>query len=183
MRLNFITGFSMDILIFGACFVIIAVASKQIGQSLTKTGLPLISGFLLTGVVAGPYILDLISVEATMNLRFVDEISLGFIAFAAGGELYLKELKTRLKTITCVTTGLVVCTFSLTGLTFFFLSDFLPFMKTMPMAAKIAVSIPAGAIMIARSPSSAIAIVNGLRAKGAEFEGTRDVIILADRKR
>lgn len=170
----------MDILVFGACFVIIAVASKQIGQSLTKTGLPLISGFLLTGVVAGPYILDLISVEAAMNLRFVDEISLGFIAFAAGGELYLKELKTRLKTIAWVTTGLVVCTFSLTGLTFFFLSDLIPFMKTMPMAAKVAVSILAGAIMVARSPSSAIAIVNELRAKGLFTQTALGVTIIMD---
>ncbi|MCD4674911.1 MAG: cation:proton antiporter [Desulfobacula sp.] len=110
----------MDVLVFGACFVIIAAASKQIGNTLVKTGLPLISGFLLTGIIAGPYVLDLIPVEATLNLGFVDEISLGFIAFAAGSELYLKELKTRLKTIAWVTTGLVVCTFSLTGPTIFF---------------------------------------------------------------
>ncbi len=129
----------MDLLIFGVGFAIIAAASKQIGQGLVKTGLPLISGFLLTGIVAGPYVLDLISVEATLNLRFVDEISLGFIAFAAGGELYLKELKTRVKSIAWVTTSLVVCTFSLTSLTFFLLSGFIPFMKTMPMTAKIAV--------------------------------------------
>lgn len=76
----------MDLLIFGVGFARIAAASKQIGQSLVKTGLPLISGFLLTGIVAGPYVLDLISVEAISNLRFVDEISLGFIAFAAGNE-------------------------------------------------------------------------------------------------
>jgi len=78
----------MDLLVFGTCFAIIAIASKQIGHSLVKTGIPLISGFLLTDIVAGPYVLDLITREATLNLRFVDEISLGFIAFAAGGELY-----------------------------------------------------------------------------------------------
>ena len=66
----------MDLLVFGACFAIIAAASKQIGQSLVKTGLPLISGFLLTGIVAGPYVLDLISIDAILNLRFIDEISL-----------------------------------------------------------------------------------------------------------
>ena len=115
----------MDILIFGACFAIIAISSKQIGHSLVKTGLPLISGFLLTGIVAGPYVLDLIPKEATLNLRFVDEISLGFIAFAAGSELYLKELKSKLKSIAWITIGLVATTFSLTAFVFFFLSDFL----------------------------------------------------------
>ncbi len=170
----------MDILVFGACFAIIALASKQIGQSLVKTGLPLISGFLLTGIVAGPYVLGLISVEACLNLRFVDEISLGFIAFAAGGELYLKELKTRLKSIAWITAGLVVCTFTLTGITFFFLSDFIPFMNSMPMPAKISVSILAGAIMVARSPSSAIAVVNELRAKGSFTQTVLGVTIIMD---
>ncbi len=66
----------MDLLIFCLAFAIIAAASKQIGQTLVKTGLPLISGFLFTGIVAGPYVLDLISMEAALNLRFVDEISL-----------------------------------------------------------------------------------------------------------
>ncbi len=170
----------MDILVFSACFAIIAAASKQIGQGLVKTGLPLISGFLLTGIVAGPYVLDLISVEATLNLRFVDEISLGFIAFAAGGELYLKELKTRVKSIAWVTMGLVVCTFSLTSLTFFFFSGFIPFMKTMSVTAKIAVSILAGAIMVARSPASAIAVVNELRAKGPFTQTVLGVTVIMD---
>jgi len=170
----------MDVIVFGACFTLIAIASQQIGQSLLKTGLPLISGFLLTGIIAGPYVLGLISSEAVLNLRFVDEIALGFIAFAAGGELYLKELKSRLKNIAWITTGLVVCTFSLTGLTFFFLSGFIPFMKTMPMSAKIGVSILAGAIMVARSPSSAIAIVNELRARGPFTQIVLGVTVIMD---
>ena len=170
----------MNILVFGACFAIIAIASKQIGQSLVKTGLPLISGFLLTGIIAGPYVLGLIPEEAALNLRFVDEISLGFIAFAAGSELYLKELKARLKTIAWVTIGLVFCTFTLTGLTFFLVSGFIPFMKTMPIAARVAVSILAGAIMVARSPSSAIAIVNELRAKGPFTQTILGVTIIMD---
>jgi len=170
----------MDLLVVGACFAIIAVASKQIGHSLMKIGLPLISGFLLTGIVAGPYVLGIISREATMNLRFVDEISLGFIAFAAGGELYLKELKSRLKSIAWVTTGLVVCTFCLTGLTVFFLSAHIPFMKPMPAAARIAVSILVGAILVARSPSSAIAIVNELRAKGPFTQTVLGVTVIMD---
>ncbi|NOX35614.1 MAG: cation:proton antiporter [Deltaproteobacteria bacterium] len=170
----------MEILVFAACFAIIAVASKQIGQSLVKTGLPLISGFLLTGIIAGPFVLGLIPSGAISNLRFVDEISLGFIAFSAGGELYINELKTRLKTIAWITICLVFCTFSLTGLTIFFVSGFIPFMKTMPVSAKIAVSILAGAILVARSPSSAIAIVNELRAKGPFTQIVLGVTMIMD---
>lgn len=170
----------MDILVFGACFAIIATASKQIGDSLKKTGLPLVTGFLLTGIVAGPYVLGLITREATSNLQFLDEIALGFIAFAAGSELYLNELKSRIKTIALVTAGLVVCTFSLTGVTVFLLADSIPFMAGMPAQARVAVAILAGAILVARSPSSAIAIVNELRAKGPFTQTVLGVTIIMD---
>lgn len=156
----------IDILVFSVGFIIIALASKQIGDYFAKAELPLITGFLFTGIVAGPHMLGLISIETTENLRFVDEMSLGFIAFATGNELYLEELKSRLKIITWVTISLIICTFTLCSLTIFFLSDFIPFMSKMTVASRLAVSILAGAILVSLSPSSVIAIVNELRAKG-----------------
>lgn len=170
----------MDLIVFGGCFAVIAIASRQIGQNLMKTGLPLISGFLFTGILTGPYGLDLITREAVANLRFVDEISLGFIAFAAGGELYVKEIWPRIKSIFWITSGLVVFTFSLASLSFFLMSDFIPFMDGMPLPARIGVSILAGAILVARSPSSAIAIVNELRAKGPFTQTVLGVTIIMD---
>jgi NhaP-type Na+/H+ or K+/H+ antiporter len=131
----------------------IVLASNQIGHTLVKTGLPLISGFLFTGIVAGPYALDLITREATLNLRFVDETALGFIAFAAGSELHLNELKARIKSIAWITGGLVISTFMLTGLALFFLSGAVPFMQNMPIPARVGVCLLAGAILVARSSS------------------------------
>lgn len=170
----------MDVLIFGACFAIIALASKQIGHGLMKTGLPLISGFLLTGIITGPYVLNLITSDAVLNLRFVDEISLGLIAFAAGSELFLKELKSKLKSIAWVTTGLVFFTFSLTATTFYCFGNYIPFMKSMEPGSRLAISLLAGAIMVARSPSSAIAIVNELRARGQFTQTVLGVTVLMD---
>jgi Trk K+ transport system NAD-binding subunit/mannitol/fructose-specific phosphotransferase system IIA component (Ntr-type)/Kef-type K+ transport system membrane component KefB len=170
----------MDFFVFITGFGLIALASKQMGQELLKTGLPLISGFLFTGILAGPYVLDLITKEAVANLRFVDQIALGFIAYAAGGELYLKELKSRFKSVAWVTTGLVISTFTLTSTVLFFLSDFIPFMSNMPVSARVSVSILAGAILVARSPSSAIAIVNELRAKGPFTQTALGVTIIMD---
>jgi Trk K+ transport system NAD-binding subunit/mannitol/fructose-specific phosphotransferase system IIA component (Ntr-type)/Kef-type K+ transport system membrane component KefB len=170
----------IDLLFLLIGFVVIALASKQIGVFFTKAGLPLISGFLLTGILVGPYVLGLISQETTAKLRFIDEMSLAVIAFAAGSELYLKELKNHFKNIAWVTVGLVVSTFTLGSLTVFMLSDFIPFMKTMPVASRIAVSILAGAILVARSPSSAMAIVNELRAKGPFTQTVLGVTMVTD---
>lgn len=170
----------MDILVVIGCFLIIALASKQIGRALTRTGLPLISGFLFTGIITGPYGLDLIKPEAILKLRFIDEFSLGFIAFAAGNELYLKEMKSSFKSIAWVTTCLVLSTFILCSLSFFALSGFIPFMQEMSVTGRIAVSILAGSIMVARSPSSAIAVINELRAKGPFTRTALGVTVIMD---
>ena len=170
----------MEILIFCACFAIIAIASKEIGQSLLQKGLPLISGFLFTGILTGPYVLNLISLEAIQNLQFIDELSLGFIAFAASNELHIKDLKKKYNSIVWISTGIIASTFVLCSFTVYMLSDWIPFMKDMPAPSRFAVSILAGAIMVARSPSSAIAIINELRAKGPFTSTVLSVTVIMD---
>jgi len=156
----------LNFLAVGLSFVILALASRQIGDLLVKTSLPLISGFLFTGILVGPYALNLISGEAVASLRFIDEIALAFIAFAAGNELYLEDIKERLKSIQWVSIGLIASTFPICGLAVFLLSDHIPFMRAMAVTDRIAVSLLAGSILVTLSPSSVIPVVNELRAKG-----------------
>ena len=170
----------MNIFIIIAGFAIVALASKQIGQYFIRAKLPLISGFLFTGIIAGPFMLGLITEEAIKTLRFIDQLSLAFIALAAGSELYLKDLRSRLKSIKWMTIGLVAATFILGSLIVFVLADFISFMQNMTISSKIAVSILAGTIMAARSPSSAIAIVNELRAKGPFTQTILGVTMVTD---
>ncbi len=168
------------ILVFTAGFAIIALASKQIGQFFSQMKLPLISGFLFAGIISGPFVLGFISAEAVEKLRFVDEISLAVIAFAAGSELYLKELRSRFKSITWVAIGNIVVIPVFGTLTVFLLADFVPFMRDMSMTNRIAVSMVAGGILVARSPSSAIAIINELRAKGPFTRTILGVTMITD---
>ncbi len=169
-----------DIAFFLAGFAMISLAADRIGEFFKKAQLPLISGFLFTGVVAGPYVLDLIPVEAVRNLGFVDEIALAFIAFAAGNELYVKELRGSLNSIRWITVGLVSSTFILGSMAMFMLADHIPFMREMPPTHRLAVSMLAGAILVARSPSSAIAVVNELRAQGPFTRTALGVTVIMD---
>ena len=170
----------MDIFVFATIFMIIALASNQIGELFRKAHLPLISGFLFTGIVAGPYLLNLISLDAVEHLRFVDAFALAFIAFAAGNELYIRELRGFFNRIRWVTVGLVLSTFTLGSIAFFLLAEQIPFMRPMPMAHRMAVAVLGGAILIARSPSSAIAVVTELRAKGPFTSTALGVTVIMD---
>ena len=88
-----------SLLITLSVFFILSMAAKDIGNIFTKLHLPLITGFLFAGILVGPDGLGLISKVQVSSLRFIDEISLAVIALAAGSELYIKELRSRLKSI------------------------------------------------------------------------------------
>jgi Kef-type K+ transport system membrane component KefB/Trk K+ transport system NAD-binding subunit/mannitol/fructose-specific phosphotransferase system IIA component (Ntr-type) len=165
---------------FLAVFLIVALASRQIGALFARLKLPLITGFLLTGVAAGPYVLRIVSPEDIEKLRFVDQLALAYIAFAAGSELVVRQIKSRLKAIRYTTIGLVFSALVIGSLAFFMLSGSIPFANAMPPVHRAAVALLAGAILVARSPSSAIAVVNELRAKGPFTKTALGVTVIMD---
>ena len=174
------TAHYLEILMYLAGFLIIAVASRHIAKSFINYKLPLITGLLITGIIAGPFVLQLIPEQAIVKLNFVNETALAYIAFAAGAELYLKELRMRLNSIGWNTIGQLVATFCLGSIAVYLLFEMLPFMGEMDMKSKIAVSILAGTIFVARSPSSAIAVIYELRAKGPFTQTTLGVTVFID---
>lgn len=161
-------------------FFIVALSSRQIGKYFSKIRLPLITGFLFAGILTGPYVLDIVPAVAVSKLKFIDELALAFIAFSAGSELVVRQIKSRLKTIRYVTLGLVLSTFCVSSIGFYLLSGIIPLINTMPAAHRAAASLMVGAIMTARSPSSAIAIVNELRAKGPFTKTALGVTMIMD---
>jgi Trk K+ transport system NAD-binding subunit/Kef-type K+ transport system membrane component KefB len=169
-----------QIIIFLAAFLIVAVAANQISRVFQRIRLPLITGLLVIGIIAGPDILGLISPEAVSNLGFINDIALAFIAFAVGSELYLNEMRSRFKSIAWMTATQIVITFILSSVGVYLLADMIPFMRNMEPNDRIAISILVGTIFIARSPASAIAIVNELRARGPFTRTSLGVTVVID---
>ena len=121
------------------------------------------------GMVAGPHGLQLIPESDIRTLRFVDELSLAFIAFTAGGKLLLGQLQRRIHAVFSVTVGLVVFEYVIGSGTVVFLAPHIEFMSEMDHLQCLAVGLMAGALVIARSPASAIAIVRELRCEKGRF--------------
>ena len=55
--------------------------------------LPNVTGYILAGVVIGPYVLNLIPAELTGGMEFLTDVALSFIAFGVGRYLRLDRLK------------------------------------------------------------------------------------------
>ncbi len=169
-----------QLLIYVLGFIWILFASDYFAKFFQKIHLPLITGFLVTGIVSGPHVLNLIEADSFENLGFINDVSLAFIAFAAGSELYLIEIRSRIKSIIWNTFGQFVVTFIIGTLAVYFLADLIPFMRNMTTGTKIAVSILAATIFVARSPSSAIAIISEMRAKGPFTQTAIGVTVVKD---
>lgn len=161
-------------------FAILVLSAKQIGVFFTRFNLPLVTGYLITGIIIGPFVLALIDHDSIETLFFIDEISLAMIAFIAGSELYLKELRSRIRSILIILASLAISIYILGSLAFFLLADWIPFMAEMPTDHRIAVALIAGSILIARSPSSAIAVINELRARGPYTKMVLGVTVAMD---
>ncbi|MAF11701.1 potassium transporter TrkA [Candidatus Poribacteria bacterium] len=171
---------SLSGLVVTAAFLMVALASKEIGAWFSRVRLPLITGFLFTGVLAGPHVFDLVSADAVSRLRLIDEVSLAVIAFAAGAELYVEELRGRLRSIRWTTIGLMSVTFAAGTVAVMLLGEWIPFVREMPTASRLAVALLAGVILVARSPSSAIAVINELRARGPFTQTAMGVTVIMD---
>ncbi|MCH8332106.1 MAG: cation:proton antiporter [Bacteroidetes bacterium] len=170
----------MDLFLIIGGFIIVAVASARLGGLFIKIRLPMITGLLVIGILSGPFILGLVEKDSIKSLNFINEFSLAFIAFAAGAELYVKELRSRFKSIVWMSLGQLVVTFVLGSLVVFYLSDIIPFMKDIDTAGRWAIALLAGIIFVASSPSSAIAVINELRAKGPFTQTAMGVTIVKD---
>lgn len=160
--------------------MLIAISSNQIARSFQKIKLPLITGLLFTGIIAGPYVIGLIPENAGTDLKFISETALAFIAFAAGSELYLRELRSRFNSIKWNTFGQLLVTFILGAIGVYLFAESIPYMAGKTYQVNLSIAAITAAVFVARSPASAIAVINELRAKGPFTQTVMGVTVVKD---
>lgn len=169
-----------EILIYLFGFIWILFGTNYFAGFFKKIKLPMITGFIVMGVIAGPYVLNLIPSTAVTKIQFINDFALAYIAFAAGAELYLKDLRSRLNSIAWNTFGQLAITFILSSIVVYFLASNIPFMAELSGSSRLAVSLLMATIFVARSPSSAIAIIHEMRAKGPFTQTVMGVTVIKD---
>ncbi len=173
-------GIDFEIMLPIIGFLIVTISANQIARTFQRIRLPLITGLIFTGIITGPYVIGLIPISAKSDLNFVNEVALAFIAFAAGAELYLRELRSRINSIKWNTFGQLVVTFVLGSILVYFVAGYIPYMSDLNSATKTSIAMLTAAVFVARSPASAIAVINELRAKGPYVQTVMGVTVVKD---
>ncbi len=118
--------------------------------------------------------------EGIHKLNFLNEIALAFIAFVVGSELFIKDIRSRMKSIISLILSQSILIFLLVSLVTFFAIELIPFMEKLNLAARIAISLLTGTIAIATSPAASIAVIDELRARGPFTQTSIGVIVVKD---
>ena len=161
-------------------FTVVAIAGHEIAKVFQKIKFPLITGLIITGIIAGSSVLNFIPSESLPKLNFLNDIALAIIAFSAGAELYLKELRSRINSIKWMTIGQLIITLLLSSFVIYHTTIYIPFMTDLSTNVRAIISILFGVIFVARSPSSAIAVINELRANGPFTKTAMGVTVVKD---
>ncbi len=142
------------------------LASYVSAQLLKSVNLPLISGYIFTGIIAGPYLTGFLSDVMVDRLSLVNDFALSFIALTAGGTLQIGFLRERFRAIIVDIILQAVIIFVIVLVFVIVISRHTTWIPDLSQGQIIALAALLGVISVARSPSSAIAIISECRASG-----------------
>ncbi len=150
------------------------------GKQTSRIKLPQITGFIVAGIVCGPYVMKFLSSTDVRGLQLLDGLALSLIALTAGGEMQIKRLRERLKTISYVVlfqTLVIVGGFILFG---YVARSIFPIFSEMTASTVFAFSLLLGILATATSPSTTIAIINETRSVGKYSDLVLSVAVVKD---
>jgi Kef-type K+ transport system membrane component KefB len=159
-------------------------AGMLTSELLELVGLPHLTGYLLTGVIAGPHVLHLIDHEVVRRLEVVNVFALALIALAGGIELRLDVLKSTRRSLAWTTFTQSTLVLLVMAIVFTLLSRYLPFLAGFKLTEIIGIGLLWGVISVSRSPSACLGILAQTKAEGPiarfslAFVMSSDVVVI-----
>jgi Kef-type K+ transport system membrane component KefB len=156
------------------------IAAALSGALLERFHLPRVTGYLLFGMLCGPYMLNIITRPMARELQLINGLAVVLIAFIAGLEMNIQRLRPRLRAM------LQLGSISMLGLyaglfaAFWIGWPWLGFDPTFSILQKTAIVAILTAVVASYSPTVTIALIAESRASGPLSELTLAVVILAD---
>ncbi|WP_411282290.1 cation:proton antiporter [Gemmatimonas sp.] len=161
-------------------FGFLILAAYSVGELVTVIGLPKIVGYMLAGVLFGPPALGYVSRPALEELTPVSNLAIALIAFLAGAELQIAEIRERGIAILKLMSAELLLSFVGVAVTIALLRSQLPVLATAPPAEVMAFSLLVAAVAVVHSPAATIALLTETRANGPVARYTLGVVLVMD---
>jgi len=156
------------------------LSSYLAGRAARAIAFPQITGYLVIGIIVGPYVLGILPTEVVEEFRFVNQVALALIALSAGGELRADSLRERIRSIGVITTFQIVFMFTLVTASVFLARGAIDFLEGEPARSALAVALLFGLVAVAKSPATTIAVITEEKARGVLTDTVLGVTVLKD---
>ena len=156
---------NLNLLTFLAIALILALLSSKL---MKVVKLPNVTGYLIIGLIAGPYCLNLIPQTAVDTLSIIPNVALGFIAFSIGAEFRISYLKKVGKAPVVIAIAESLGAVLVVDLALIITGNDVPF------------SLCLGAIAAATAPAATLMVVKQYKAKGELTDTLLAVVALDD---
>lgn len=161
---------------------LVLLAGMFAGHLASAVGLPRLTGFIVIGVLIGPYVLGLVDKEQVQQVKLVNELAIGLIALMAGAEIRLSWLRARLWSIIGVALAKSAAVPTAIIALFLGLSGLFPV-----LAAAAGMGVPAwsvaavaGTMAVANSPMVVVSVIKETASRGPVAEMAIGVAVATD---
>jgi Kef-type K+ transport system membrane component KefB len=156
------------------------IAAALAGSLFERIKLPRITGYLLFGVLCGPYVANIISPVMARELTFVNGLAIALIAFIAGLELNLRRLRPAIGTILRLSGTLLLVMYVGLFAATYVAWPWLPLLPAAGGLARVALAALLATLIVSFSPTVTIAVIADSRARGPLSELTLAIVVIAD---
>ncbi len=151
-----------------------------LGSVFNAVGLPRLTGYIVTGILVGPRVLDLVSTPMIANLEIFNGVATALIALTAGVEMDFRIIRPLFRTITWLIAVAILGTVGLLTVVVYCARGLLPFMGGLGLFQAFAVSLVLGVTMAAQSPAVAVALRAEMDADGPLSRTVLGVVVMSD---
>ena len=175
-------SFSADVANAGAelAFGYLLLTSYFMGKIVNRFGFPKLTGYLATGIVAGPYLLSLVTKDMGSSLKVVNGVTICILALTAGAELNFKRVRPVMRTLRAITFFAVMLGMVAIAAVLFVLRPMLPFFDQLDTMQSVAVCALIGVALSAQSPAVVMAMVSEMRSEGPLTQVMLASVVVAD---
>ncbi|MFC1642413.1 cation:proton antiporter, partial [Myxococcota bacterium] len=156
------------------------VAAFVGGKAAARLNLPRITGYLVVGLIAGPYATGLCTQDMLLAGQTVEGVAVALIALTAGGEIRLDWVRQRAGPLSLITFSELIIVAGGVLTTVLLAQSALPFMPPDDPTKATVIAVIFGSIAVANSPTVAIAVIADARAEGPVTRTVLSVTILKD---
>ncbi|MGE0450724.1 MAG: trehalose-6-phosphate synthase, partial [Vicinamibacterales bacterium] len=156
------------------------VAAMAAGEVLRRFRLPRLTGYLLFGLLVGPYLGNLITAPMARQLQTINGIATTLIAFIAGLALNFERLERRGSDIVRMLIAMMAVAMAGIFLVLWVAWPWLPIAPDAAGAGKLAMVCLFVVIVISFSPTMTAAVISETGARGRVSELVLAIVVLAD---